>query len=202
VRLTYLLCCQVLRWLTLLARSSAAKNAELLTLRHEVAVLGRQVTRQRLDWADRAVLAGWCGGCPARSGAGCLSSHAAALASGADRAPLDLPTPAWPSRRGAGDSHAGAGADQGEVDLGDRRIHGQAVPARLHDRAGRVWIILQRAEVDPAPKRSAPARRQFLRVQASGVLAVDVFTVDTVLLRRLEVLFVTAVATRRVQLLG
>ncbi|HEY5988071.1 MAG TPA: hypothetical protein VIV12_17115 [Streptosporangiaceae bacterium] len=58
LRLLYLLSCQVLRWLALLARSAAAKDAELLMLRHEVVVLRRQVARPRVDWADRAVLAG------------------------------------------------------------------------------------------------------------------------------------------------
>src|SRR5215217_5866624 len=59
LRLLYLLFCQALRWLALLARSSASKDAELLILRHEVAVLRRQVTRPRVNWADRAVLAGF-----------------------------------------------------------------------------------------------------------------------------------------------
>ncbi len=57
VRLLYLIFIQVCGWLVLLGRSSASKNAELLVLRHEVAVLRRIKPRSGLDWADRAVLA-------------------------------------------------------------------------------------------------------------------------------------------------
>jgi hypothetical protein len=56
--------------------------------------------------------------------------------------------------------------------------------------------------VDPAPKRSAVTWRQFLRTQAQGFLAVDFFAVDTVLLRRLYLLFAIEVATRRIHVLG
>ena len=57
VRLLYLIFRQVMAWLGLLARSAESKNAEILVLRHEIAVLRRQVHRPRLSWADRAVFA-------------------------------------------------------------------------------------------------------------------------------------------------
>jgi len=85
---------------------------------------------------------------------------------------------------------------------GYRRIHGELCRLGYKIGASTVWTILQRAGVDPAAKRSAVSWRQFLRAQAEGVLAVDFFTVDTVFLKRLYVLFVIEVATRRVHVLG
>jgi putative transposase len=65
-----------------------------------------------------------------------------------------------------------------------------------------VWSILQRAGIDPAPRRDGPSWRQSLRGQTRGILATDFFRVETVLLQRLYVLFVVEHASRRVHLLG
>jgi putative transposase len=53
-RIVYLTLVRVLSWLALLARSDTAKDVEILTLRHEVAVLRRANPRPKLSWLDRA----------------------------------------------------------------------------------------------------------------------------------------------------
>jgi putative transposase len=206
LRLLYLLFCQVLRWLALVTRSSAAKDAELLVLRHQVAVLRRQVAQPRLDWADRAVLAALARLLPRPAWRGLFVQPATLL-----RWHRDLVRHRWtyPHQRG----RPAVSTELRVLVLrlakenptwGYRRIHGELCRLGYKNRIGASteWTILQRAGIDPAPIRSALTWQQFLRAQAASLLAVDFFTVDTVLLRRLYVLFAIEVATRRVHVLG
>ena len=62
-RLAYLILARLLSWLALLARTGAAKEVEILVLRHEVAVLRRHHPPTRLSWVDRAILSALTGPC-------------------------------------------------------------------------------------------------------------------------------------------
>jgi putative transposase len=115
---------------------------------------------------------------------------------------MELPAPAWPPSVTAELGTLAVRLARENPTWGYRRIHGQLRRLGYTIGASTVWAILHRAGVDPAPVRSALSWRQFLRAQAKGMLAVDVFTVDTVWLRRLYVLFVIEVASRRVHVLG
>ena len=167
-------------------------------------MLRRQVAQPRIDWADRAVLAGLSRLLPRSVWRGRFVQPATLL-----RWHRDLVRRHWTYSHRRGRPSVAAEIRDLVLRLarenstwGYRRVHGELRRLGYRIGASTVWAILQRAGVDPAPKRSALTWRQFLRAQAKGVLAVDFFTVDTVFLKRLYVLFVVEVATRRVHVLG
>jgi putative transposase len=204
VRLLYLIFRQLVAWLGLLARSSRSKNVEILVLRHEVAVLRRQVRRPRLSWADRAVFAALTR----------LLSPACQLPRIVTPGTIlrwhrDLVKQRWTQpRRTAGRRTAPElrrlvlRLASENSSWGYRRIHGELAGLGYPMAASTVWSILKRAGIDPAPRRDGPTWRQFLTAQAQGILATDFLCVDTLLLQRLYVLFFVEHATRRVHLLG
>ena len=207
MRFAYLAVLRVLGWLVLLARSDRVKDAEILILRHQVAVLQRQVQTPRLSWADRAVLAALARLLPRSklrqlrlivSPRTLLRWHA------------DLVRRRWSyPRRAPGRPRTAASVRALVLEMardnpgwGYRRIHGQLVGLRHKVAPSTVWRILKDAGIDPAPRRSGQSWRAFLDAQAKTILAADLFHVDAVLLRRLYVLFFIEHGTRRVHLAG
>jgi len=85
---------------------------------------------------------------------------------------------------------------------GYQRIAGELDKLGLSVSPSTVRRLLARAGLGPAPRRSGPSWREFLRAQAASVVACDFFTVETALLRRYYVLFFIELQTRRVHLAG
>jgi hypothetical protein len=194
-------------WLALLPRSDDVKNTEILVLRHQIAILQRQVRSPRLTWADRAVLAA-------------LTRRL----STANRRQLSLIiTPRtllrWHAgllrrhwtygRRTPGRPRIGPAIRRLALEMardnptwGYRRICGELTGLGHKIAPSTIWEILKEAGMDPAPQRAAASWKQFLSAQAKTIAAVDFFHVDTIFLRRLYVLFVIEHHRRRVHLAG
>ncbi len=191
----------------LVFRGDQAKDAELLVLRHENAVLRRTASRIRYEHADRAWFAVLASFIPRRQWAGIFPVTPATLLAWHRR--LAARKYDTSTRRRAGRPPTVRSIARIAVRLarenppwGYRRIHGELAKLGATIAPSTVYEILRAAGIDPAPRRSGPTWRQFLHAQAAGILAVDFLHVDTVLLTRLYVLVFTGHGTRRMHLGG
>jgi putative transposase len=203
--LAYLTLCRSIQLLVLLARGDAAKDLEILVLRHQLAVLRRQTPRPKLEPTERALLAAISRVLP-RSRWSCFLVRPETLLRWHRR----LVAGAWTyAHRRPGRPPLDQELQQLIIRLarenprwGYQRIKGELLRLGMPVSTTAIRTTLRRHGLDPAPRPTATTWRAFLCQQAAGIVACDFFTVDTVWLRRLYMLFFIELATRRVHLVG
>src|ERR671935_3040176 len=186
-------------------RGLGVKDIELLVLRHELEVLRRQVARPQLRAADRALLAAAACHLPRSSRAARLVAPRTLL-----RWHRALVRRKWrqpPGQRGRPPTPSEVRAlvlrvARENPRWGHRRIGGELAKLGCGVSPSTIRRLLARAGLGPAPRRSGPGWREFLRAQAASMVACDFFTVESVLLRRYYALFFIAHASRRVRFAG
>jgi putative transposase len=207
LKIVYLLTCRVLGLVVLGFRCDRAKDAELLVLRHENAVLRRNAGRIRYEPGDRVWFAALARLLPRGRWTGIFPVTPATLL--AWHRKLACGKYDTSKRRKPGRPPTAPALARMVVRLarenplwGHRRIHGELAKLGVTVAPSTVWEILRAAGIDPAPRRSGPTWRQFLAAQAAGILAVDFLHVDTVLLKRMYVLVFIEHGSRRMHLGG
>ncbi len=207
ISVAYLLVRCLLGCLTVLSQGQVSKDAEILVLRHENAVLRRQVGRVRYQPADRLWLAALSRLVPRRRWGELFPVTPATLLAWHRR----LVARKWDytSRRRPGRPSTAVAIRKLVIRIatenptwGHRRVQGELIRLGHQIAASTVWQILHDAGIDPAPRRTGPTWKQFLTAQARGIIAVDFVHVDTVLLRRVYALVVIEHGTRRAHLAG
>jgi putative transposase len=203
-KLAYLTLCRSIQLLALLTHGDAAKELEILVLRHQLNVLRRQTPRPKLEPADRALLAAISRVLP-RSRWTCFLVRPETLLRWHRR----LVAGAWTYPHQPGRPPLDEDIQQLIMRMarenprwGYQRIKGQLQQLGVRVSATTIRTVLRRHGLDPAPRRVATTWRAFLRQQAAGIMACDFFIVDTVWLRRLYVLFFIELGSRRVYLAG
>jgi putative transposase len=210
LRFAFLLIMRVTMWLRLSRREEAWQTAEILILRHQLAVLQRrQPRRSKLTWADRALLATLLDVIPRtrRQELRLLVTPDTIL-----RWHRDIVRRRWAARSMRGKT--GRPTTRRNIralvlrlarenpEWGYRRIHGELAGLGVQIAASTVWEILKNAGIGPAPRRTGPTWSQFLRSQADAILACDFFTADLLNGTQAYVLAVIEHATRRIRILG
>jgi putative transposase len=202
VSFVYVVACRLFAFVLLLARGDRSKELEILLLRHELSILRRQARRPTLAESDRLVLAALSRVMPRRSWHAFLVTpetllrwHRRIVARRwtyphrrPGRPPLEPRVSELILRLARENAHWGYVRIVGEL----RKLGITVSPTLVRN-------VLRRAGVPPAPERGASSWRAFLRQHGNSILACDLFTVDTVWLRRLYVLFFVSIGTRQVE---
>jgi putative transposase len=174
-KLAYLTLCRSIQLLALLAHSDAAKELEILVLRHQLTVLRRQTPRPKLEPTDRALLAATSRVLP-RSRWSCFLVRPETLLRWHRR----LVAGAWTDPYQPGRPPLDEDVQQLIVRLakenprwGYQRIQGELQHLGVRVSATSIRMMLRRHGWDPAPRPMATTWRAFLRQQAAGIVACD-----------------------------
>jgi transposase InsO family protein len=205
--LVYVSLCRLLGLVWSARRSESDKDTEIMVLPHQVRILQRQLhARVRYRPSDRAILAALSRLLPRSRWRSFLVTPETLLRWHREAAKHKWRR--WRTQRGPGRPPMSEALVGLIVRLGREnrrwgciRIQGELRKLGIRVSASSVRRILRRHGLGPAP-RSGPTWTEFLATQAQSVLATDFFTVDTVALKQLYVLFVIELSTREVHILG